>query len=82
MRRETDDWWENNSTLSELKVFDDVIKYIKESNLKGGEKSIEIYWAIEARMKGLDDLNQILENIKLLKQKQSESLAAKEKLPC
>ena len=53
---------------------------IKESNLTGEEKSIEIDRAIEARMEGQDDPDGLLEKIKLLKQKRSESLATKEKL--
>ena len=84
MGRETDGWWEKNSIISlkTLKVFDEVIEDIKEMNLTGEEKSIEIDRAIEARMEGWDDPKGILEKIKLLKQKRSESLAAKEKLHC
>ena len=35
IERETDDWWENNSSvvLKTLKVFDNVIEDIKEANL-------------------------------------------------
>ena len=81
MGRETDGWWEKNSIISlkRLKVFDEVIEDIKEMNLTGEEKSIEIDSAIEARMEGWDDPNGILKKIKLHKQKCSESLVAKEK---
>ena len=66
-----------NHLNENAKVFDDVIEDIKESNLTGEEKSIEIDSAIEARMEGWDDPNGILEKIKLHKQKRSESLAGK-----
>ena len=77
--RETDDWWEKNSTVSlkTLKVYQDVIEDIKESKLNGEERIIEIERAIEARMEGSEDPNGILEKLKL---KRSTRLTAKEKL--
>ena len=79
--RETDDWWENNSAvaLKTLKVFDDVIEDIKESKLTVEEKSIEQERAIEARVKGCDNENEVLKMIRLNRLKRSESLTAKEK---
>ena len=73
MERETDIWWEKNSTISvkTLKVFNNIVEDIKEGNLTGKEKSIEIYWALEARMDGCDNRDGILEKIKFLKQKRS-----------
>ena len=84
MGRETDDWWEMNSTISvkALTVFDDVIEDIKESNLTRGKKSIRIDRAIEERMEDCDNRDGILEKLWLFKQKCSESLAAIEKLHC
>ena len=75
--RETDDWWEKNSTVSlkTLKVYQDVIEDIKESKLNGEERVIEIERAIEARMEGSEDPNGILEKLKL---KRSTRLTAKE----
>ena len=54
-------------------------KILKKQSHKG---SIEIDRVIEARMEGWNDRDGILEKIKLLKQKRSENLAAKEKLHC
>ena len=81
IERETDDWWENNSAvaLKTLKVFDDVIEDIKESKLTVEEKSIEQERAIEARVKGCDNENEVLKMIRLNRLKRSESLTAKEK---
>ena len=73
---------ELNHFSKTLKVFDDVIEDIKESNLTGEEKSIEIDRAIVARMEGSDIRDGILEKIKVLKQKRSDSLAATDKLHC
>ena len=77
--RETDDWWENNSTVSlkTLKVYQDVFEDIKESNLNGEERIIEIERALEARMEGSEDPNGILEKLKL---KRSTRLAAEKNL--
>ena len=81
IERETGDWWENNSAvaLKTLKVFDDVIEDIKESKLTVEEKSIEQERAIEARVKGCDNENEVLKMIRLNRLKRSESLTAKEK---
>ena len=52
--RDTDDWWDNNSTES-MKIFQtykDVLEEIQESSLTEEEKSIEIERATEGRKKG------------------------------
>ena len=52
--RDTDDWWDNNSTEA-IKIFQtykDVLKEIQESSLTEEEKSIEIERATEGRKKG------------------------------
>ena len=71
----------NNSAVSlkTLKVFDNVIEDIKESKLIGEEKSIEQERAIEARVKGRDNKNEVLDMIIINRLKRSESLTAKKK---
>ena len=56
IERDTDDWWENNITVSvkSFQVYKDVKEDIKESKLSENEKSIELERALEARMKGCD----------------------------
>ena len=77
--RETDDWWENNLTVSlqTLKVYQDVIEDIKESKLTEEERIIELERAIEARMEGCEDPNEILKKLKIKRNERQ-----KKKLNC
>ena len=79
--RDTDDWWENNLAVSlkTLKVYKDVIEDIKESKLPKEDWLFEMERAIQARMEGCEDKDGILEKMRLIRLKRSESLTAKEK---